>query len=205
MFVAKHKYFLVRRVACLETRKHVVRTADGCVVTNIWKHSFSACSKVTQFLYFIHADCVGRDNSVADSDGPEIISRRGRDIPFPTRSTLDPTKPALHNGYRVSFPGEGVAFTTQPDKEKVELYPYPSEPSWPVIGLPWSLPLPYEKIFRVGRSLFQRCPTKYVSLSLIRYNSNHLHLQWVDIRGQTEDELIDRFTIGFVTLRPQCT
>jgi hypothetical protein len=36
------------------------------------------------------------------------------------------------------------------------------------------------------RSLVQRSPTEYVSFSVIRCNSNPLHLQWVGRRGQTK-------------------
>ena len=80
-------------------------------------------------------------------DGPEIVSRWGRDFPHPSRPDLGPTPVQWIPGLipEVKPPGRGVNQPPQPSagvKERVELYLYcPSVPSWPVLGRALSLPL----------------------------------------------------------------
>jgi hypothetical protein len=99
---------------------------------------------------------MGRDSSVGIAtryglDGPGIESRWRGDFSQPSRLALGPTQPpiqwlaGLFPG--IKRPGRGVdhpASSSAEVKERVELYLYsPSGPSWPVIGRPLPLPLPY--------------------------------------------------------------
>jgi hypothetical protein len=96
-----------------------------------------------------------RDSSVGIATryglgGPGIVSRWCRDFPHSSRLALGPTQPPLQwvPGLSRGLIGRGVALTTPPSsaevKERVELYLYSrSGPSWPLLGWPLPLPLPY--------------------------------------------------------------
>jgi len=119
---------------------------------------------------------VGRDSSVDTAtryglDGPGIESRWGRDSPHPSRLALRPTQPPIQWA-PVLFPGGKAAgawrwpptLSCAEVKERVELYFYsPSGPSWPVLGWPLPLPLPFTTF-----SLQARIKNKLIKLNFMK-------------------------------------
>jgi hypothetical protein len=102
-------------------------------------------------------------------DGPGIKSTWGRDFPHPSR----PTQPPIHS-VPILFPGGKTGWTWSwpptPSiaevKERVVLYLYsPSGPSWPVIGWPLPLPVPYVCIL-------------YTFICNLSLKLNTIHLLW---------------------------
>jgi hypothetical protein len=114
---------------------------------------------------FCPYDYVGRDSSVGIAtrygvDGPGIESQWVKI--FCTCSDRPWGPPSFfYNGYRVFLGGKVAGAWRWPPttssaevKERVKLYIYsPSGPSWPVLGWPLPLPLPYDFIMQINSNL----------------------------------------------------
>jgi len=99
---------------------------------------------------------VGLDSLVGTAtrywlDGPGIKSRWGRYFPHLSRPALEPTQPPIQwvpgsflEVKRVERGDDHPPPSSAEVKERVQLYLYsPFGPSWPVIGWPLPLPLPF--------------------------------------------------------------
>ena len=105
-----------------------------------------------------------RDSSVGIAiryrlDGSGIESRRGRDLPHPSKPALGPTQPPIPD-LSQGKAAEAWRWPPTPSsaevKERVELYLYsPHAPSWPVMV--WTLPFTFHIVARLlGRYLSWR-------------------------------------------------